>query len=87
MTHFTPFRIVPRRSIRIRQSKSKTRRALHARTIDLDSRFSLRLRLLEFVPIDNWLLLLAVEGSHEAFWLEVIDDFVDYVCFLQTVMI
>lgn len=83
MTHLTPFRVLPRRSIRIRKCKSKTWCTLHIRTINLHGRLMFRLRLLEFIAVGYGLLFLAVEGSYEAFWLEVVNDLTDNICFLQ----
>lgn len=84
MTHLTPLRIIFRRSIRIRKSKRKSRRTLHVWTIYFHNWRMFRLGLLELVPINDRSLLLAIERSNEAFWLEVVNDSIDYVCFLQT---
>ena len=83
MTHLTPFRVLPRRSIRIRESKCKTRCTLHIWTIDIQGRLLFSLRFLEPITEGNRSMLLAIVGSYETLWIEVIDDLVNYVCFLE----
>ena len=86
MTHLTPFRIVPRRRIGIREDYGEPRSRLKLWTVDLQRRAILGLGWLQNIPQCYWILalLLLIGRSDETFWYEVLDDSIYDISFLQS---
>lgn len=86
MAHLAPPGVASRRRIRICEDDRESRRRLEFWTVDLQGRAVFGLGWLQGISQCHGILLplLVVDWSNEAFWLEIIDDIINDVCFLQS---